>query len=432
MKRGGTTVVRAGAIADAFGVTARPGVIVVRRGRIVAAGDPDHTRHAARHTDRVIELPDRLLTPTLVNAHAHLDLTGLGPRSFEGDFVGWLKMVIRERPTAPEAVQRGVQRGAEQSIQAGVGWLGDVAGSPLAIQARRAARLPGVSYLECTGLGERQQQQIEQIRGQLESLEFETPVPALERGVVLGLSPHAPYSAGERLYDWAADMSRQHAMRLVSHVAESPEELELLKEAKGPLRDLLLSLGVPEPDLPHPHAHPVDYLAEPLRHARWLLAHCNYLEPPHIERLRVARASVVYCPRASAYFGHHNHPYRQLLDAGVNVCLGTDSIVCQPADDPQPLSIMGQMRFLYQHDRADPTLLLDMATARGMVAMELDDRLASFGRHAPARFCLMAFDPANATDPLTQALERRDATESLELTEAAERDAVETDGALPG
>src|SRR5690606_17270088 len=127
--------------------------------------------------------------------------------------------------------------------------------------------------------------------------------------------------------------------------------------------------------------HPIDRLAPRLREQPWLLAHCNEVQDTHITLLAECGASVAYCPIASEYFGHPHrgvHRYRDMLDADVNVCLGTDSIVCQPAGEPQPLGIFAQMRRLHRRDGTDPATLLAMATINGIKALDLLEKNATF------------------------------------------------------
>src|SRR4029077_3035215 len=72
-----------------------------------------------------------------------------------------------------------------------------------------------------------------------------------------------------------------------------------------------------------------------------LLVHGNYLSnTAHLP----ANATVVYCPRTHAAFGHAPHPFRELLNRGVRVALGTDSLASNP-----DLDVLAEARFL--HDR---------------------------------------------------------------------------------
>ena len=99
----------------------------------------------------------------------------------------------------------------------------------------------------------------------------------------------------------------------------------------------------------------------------FVAAHCNYVDDQAIRLLKLCEISVAYCPRASNYFGHQNHRYLEMIDAGVNVCLGTDSIICHGT-----LSILDEMRFLYQRDKCNPEILLKMATVNGLRALRPD------------------------------------------------------------
>ena len=401
------TVYHAAAICDADGLDARPGAIAISQGRIVAAGHVNDLPRWVAREGRRVDLPDRLLLPAMVNGHAHLDLTHLGPRPYVGNFVDWLAQVMQGRPGDDAAIAASVQRGVELSRQAGVEWVGDVANSPAAIRTRQDAGLAGVSYLECFGLGKRQDQRIEDLRRQLDSLEFETPVAGHVRGTLLGISPHAPTTAGPRIFEEATRLSENHAYRLCTHAAETPEEIEFLAAGTGPWRDHLERLGVLDEDFQPPGRHPLDYLEDELRRGRWLLAHCNYVADDHIDLLKRTGTSVVYCPVASDYFGHPlkgGHRYRDMLEAGVNVCLGTDSIVCQSPGADQPMSILAQMRHLYRRDRCDPRMLLSMATTRGALALDLAEREVTLRTKAPATFCSIPIDPDDETHPLIQAL----------------------------
>ncbi|HEX7010523.1 MAG TPA: amidohydrolase family protein [Phycisphaeraceae bacterium] len=414
-------IYRVAAVRDAQGVRARPGAVAVRSGRVLAAGPEDDLPLRLRQQAQVIDLPTKLILPALVNAHTHLDLTDLGPTPYGGDWAGWLSDVIRRRRREPQAIAQAVQRGLRLSREAGVGYVGDIAGSAEAIQARQQAppdvSLPGVIYLECVGITASTAAASAQHLGQtLDALPFEIPMPPCQRGVVLGIEPHAPYSASRALYESATRLSHQRLYRLTTHLAETPEEIAFVRDAAGPLADLLRRLGKWDEAIRPAHQHPIDWLEPVLRRGRWLVAHCNYVDDEHLGLLSRTGTSVAYCPIASEYFGHRGHRYRDMLRAGVNVCLGTDSILCQPASEPQPMGIWPQMRFLYRRDGTDPDVLLKMATINGMRALELAEADATLAPGSPARFTLLTIDPDDGTDPLVQALQNNAPATMLDAT----------------
>ncbi len=407
MQQDQATIYRVAGVRDALGVDARPGVVVVRQGQIVAAGGAD--QESGYGGSRIVDCPHMLILPVFVNAHAHLDLTAVGPRPYNGRFVDWLKTAIQTGPSTQAQATQAIEIGIQQSKHAGVGYVGDISRWE-SIQTRfQSVSLPGVSYLECFGIGQQQSQAVTQLKQRLAGIS-DSGVRDPTMGVAFGLQPHAPYSAGLELYLAAAELAGQHGYRLSTHLAETHEELVFIRDAKGPFVELLKHLGKWDGSIRATGLHPVAWLEPALRAGRWLLAHCHYVDDRQIEMLARCGASVAYCPIASDYFGHHQpqrkvyHRYRDMLSAGINVCLGTDSILCQRPSDPQPLGIGSQMRYLYRRDRTDPITLLRMATVNGLHAMGLPPSWASLQPGSPGRWVMTRVDPQDPTDLLVQAL----------------------------
>lgn len=398
------TIYRAAAIRDAVGTTARPGAVAVRSGRILAASHPDRLPRRLTQKAQWIDLPGALILPAMVNAHAHLDLTAVGPIEYTGDFGQWLGQVMATRQAGRGEVAESVRHGAAMSLDAGVGWVGDIAHKPEAVAARRTCRLPGVSYLEAFGIGTKQQEGIAQLDDALKDIPYDTPIHDLARGIVVGVSPHAPYSVGPGIYDHACDLSRNRAYRVCTHLAETREEIDFVRDNAGLFRELLERFGLWDDSITPTSKHPIDFFEPFLKHSRWLIAHANYIEDHHLDLLHRTDTSVVYCPIASEYFGHTGHRYRDMLDAGVNVCLGTDSMMCQSPDAVQPMSILPVMRRLFHRDGTDPQTLLEMATVNGMRAMELSEYDATLRRGAPALLAAVDIVADDPTDPLEQVL----------------------------
>ena len=411
----GTTVYRCGALRDACGTDFRPGTVTVRDGRITAVAPPTGPADAPAAPTDVVDLPRMLVMPAMVNAHVHLDLTALGVQPYDGDFVDWVGRIMAWRQRHdPQPATTDVRQGLAMSLGAGVGWVGDIAGSDEALAAFLEADSPGVSFLECFGLGRRQAEAIAALTKRLAELttkEADTiSAGNSARSCRSGIQPHAPYSAGLELYEAAATAATDGGWPLSTHLAEIPEELRFVRDAAGPFAERLRDWGKWDDTITGSGLHPVDWLRPQLARRRWLLAHCNYLDDKHIRILADCHAAVAYCPIASDYFGHPpgGHRYRDLLAAGVNVCLGTDSILCQGANEAQPLGILPQMRHLYRRDgggSAAAATLLKMATVNGLEALGLDPLHAALRPGTPARLIAVPFDPGDPADALTQVLE---------------------------
>lgn len=381
---------------------------MVQARRIVDVGPPDAMRARYASAD-TLALGGTLIVPAMVNAHAHLDLTALGRRPMTGDFIDWVDMVMRERPQSSEAIRAAVRDGLTQSAQAGVGWIGDIAGSDAAVEARwiggDGAWPGGVSFLECFGIGRAADDAARRAWQRYEALASQC-----ERAVV-GLQPHAPYSAGDALYEM---LSAHREIGASTHLAETAEENEFVQDATGPFASLLQRLGKWDDTIRGHGVSAVGRLRRWLEDRPWVVAHGNYVDDADLDLLSRCPVSIAYCPVASEYFGHRDHRYRDMLEAGINVCLGTDSIVCQRPDAAQPLGIVDQMRRLHELDGTDPWRLLAMATTNGAKALGLEEGCGTLRRGAPARLVALQFDARDATDPLTQVLRNNHPARALQ------------------
>ena len=357
---------------DAAGVEAAPGVLLLRNDTVVAAGAPAEVGEVSEA--EVESWAGSTLLPAMVNAHTHLDLSSIGPRPFEGDFDAWL-LTIGNMRRAQEAEdrRRDVQLGIELALAGGTAFIGDIAGhghlEPL--EELRHSPLQGDVFIEYFGLGTNEAPVGEAMRDLADS------VPRAEGGVRLGLSPHAPYSCGQQVY--AAAMAT--GLPMATHLAESLEEEQMLATAGGPMRELCERLGAWNDAASMPGVHPVAAMEPVLSTRPSIAVHLNYIDEEHIELLASTGTRVVYCPRASDYFGHPHagrseHRYMEMVAAGVGVSLGTDSLQC--LDTPDRISTLDEMRHLWVRDGADPHTLLAMATVHGAAALDVDPARVTF------------------------------------------------------
>lgn len=413
MKQRPFKVIQAAAVRDAAGVNARPGAVVVEGGKVVAAGHPDALPAELLAQAEVVDRQGGLVLPAMVNAHTHLELTAIGPQPYDAaaGFVGWVKQV-RSHIQAAQTREGSVgdwlvgsaKRGAAMSIDAGVQAVGDIGQNEAVGEVRRSAGLSGQTYLELFGLGP----------------PFDLPALRMIAESKFGLQPHAPYSAGRSVYQAATLADRP----LSTHLAETREEHAFTGQCTGPLLDYVKSIERWDDAFAKDYGSERSPVLWMMRHldefeheGGWLLAHCNYVSELDIQVLADTNASVAYCPIASEYFGHSNHRYREMLAAGVNVCLGTDSIVCANPDDPQPLGVFSAMRRLHERDRIEPATLLAMATINGARGLWLSSLAATLQPGADARLACVAIDPGDPRDPLLQAMSSHAPVEPLWFTD---------------
>jgi cytosine/adenosine deaminase-related metal-dependent hydrolase len=340
--------------------------------------------HGAGRAD--IDLGDAAVVPGFVNAHTHLDLSGLrGQCAPSPDLTGWLRQVIaHRRATTPEQTRVDIAAGLTESLRFGTTLLGDISGDGGSWDALAAAPLRAVVFREILGLPEeRAAQALDAARRWLES----TTATLTCRP---GLSPHAPYSVRRTLIAQAALLARRRRCPLAVHLAESAAELDLLHRRKGPFVAFLRELGVWDAKGLADSSSQVMKLCD--QRVSKLFIHGNHLAPS----ARVPRNStVVYCPRTHAAFGHPPHPFRDFLRRGVRVALGTDSLASNP-----DLDLFAEARFLRQHHPDVPgETLLRMATLSGAEALGWADTTGSLDAGKSADLVAVTIPARTAADP---------------------------------
>jgi cytosine/adenosine deaminase-related metal-dependent hydrolase len=173
-----------------------------------------------------------------------------------------------------------------------------------------------------------------------------------------------------------ARVARRRGWRVAMHVAESAAEQEMYVHRRGPLFDWLRR----QRDMSDcGNGTPVQQVRRcGLLGENFLAIHANCLEPGDVAALAESRSHVVHCPQSHAYFQHPPFPYRALAAAGVNVCLGTDSLASiLPSRRRKPeLNMFAEMRaFAASFPDVAPEQIVRMATESGARALGLQGRI---------------------------------------------------------
>ena len=91
-----------------------------------------------------------------------------------------------------------------------------------------------------------------------------------------------------------------------------------------------------------------------------------------------------------------------MIEQGINVALGTDGLLC--LDTPDRISVLDEMRFLYERDGVDPVQLLNMATCAGAKALGYDEALVTLEPGPTAGLIAISSDANSDEDPFTQVM----------------------------
>lgn len=390
-------VIRADWVAPMDGPLIRDGAVAFRGGTILGVGAASDLLLRFSNAE-TFHRPGNLLLPGLVNAHTHLELSEFSSGKPPADFVDW---VVRLVPRGPlnlraihESVARSVPLGVRQCLRFGVTCVGDISRHcTITRPLLTNGPLRVVSYGEIQAMAQR--------RGLLEErLSIATDAAYASSHLRIGLSPHAPYSVEAPGYERCLRIAGRAALPLATHLAETAGEAPFLADHTGRFRELWDGLGAWDDDVPTYPGGPIRF-AESLgllHYRRTLLAHVNYCDDAELDLLARGTASVAYCPRTHAYFGHPPHRWREMLARGINVAVGTDSCASSP-----DLNLVEELRLLRKIAPAFPAEeLWKLATTRAARALDEHGSRGSLRAGAAADFVVF---PAEGNDPLQNVLD---------------------------
>ncbi|MDC0144509.1 amidohydrolase family protein [Verrucomicrobia bacterium] len=338
-----------------------------------------------KNESEAVDLGEVILLPGLVNAHCHLDYTDfVGAIPTPRSFTDWINSIVDLKKDVGDAAHReSWLHGAAQCLRHGTTTLGNIETRPdLLPELWAATPLRVASFLELIVI--RGQSNTDQAVADATNWIASYKPPS----GYAGLSPHSPYTTNPDLLEACAATD----LPMTMHLAESAEEDEMFRQGSGPLYERLAAAGREMADCgrgsPITHANRSGLLSENL-----VAIHGNYLDDDDIHLLAENHVSLVHCPRSHAYFGHAPFRAEALRTAGVNLCLGTDSLATMRAGDAE-LSLFEELRAYCEAspDLADLETLLQCVTVNPARALGMAGQVGELAVDAFADLMTLPFD----------------------------------------
>ena len=373
-------IIRAGTVVTMDGPPIENGAVAASGGRITNVGKFSDIS-ATNSGEQIVDLGEQALLPGLINAHCHLDYTCLrGKIPPSKSFTEWIRAINAEKANlSPEDYIRSINDGFAEAKRFGTTTLANLTGFPELIR-RIKSLVRTWWFAELIDVREpsRANEIVDAALEKLKSTEH------------WGLAAHALFTASANLYRRCEEIAPRENALLTTHLAESSEEMSMFRDASGTLYNFLKEIGRDMSDcgVQTPVARFLEILGRggsPNRpraievNRPYLLVHLNELGESDFDLLgRAARKfSIVHCPRSHAYFGHSPFQFHKLRKAGLNICLGTDSLASN--DD---LSLFAEMRaFQKEFPKLPPDEIFRMVTLNPALALAKPHVLGRIGKN---------------------------------------------------
>ena len=335
--------------------------IVIAGNKIVDILHRDQAREKYPTTS-ILALEGQVLMPGFVNSHCHAAMNLLRGLSDDLPLKEWLEQAIwpvEAQFVDDEFVYQGTQHAIAEMIRSGTTCFQDMYFMPN--QVAKAVQESGIRV----SIG-------------LVVVEFETSwaknaQDCIDKGldvfdqfkhsntINFNFAPHAPYTVSKETLEKLGMLSNELNLTLQIHVHETAHEVESFVAEHG-IRPLarLKEIG----------------LLSPLLNA----VHMTQLNEGEIEWLAESACHVIHCPQSNMKLASGVCPTLQLLEAGVNLAIGTDGAASNNdldmIDETRSASLLAKLDYL------NPTALsayqsLYTATMGGAKALGLQDKIGS-------------------------------------------------------
>ncbi len=176
--------------------------------------------------------------------------------------------------------------------------------------------------------------------------------------IQVGVHPSAMFNCSELLLERSLDLTQKYGVQLVTHLAESPEEMASHAKVFSKVGGVVGYMH--RKGLLGPHT---------------VIFHGTMLNQVDIDLLAETGTALVHCPATNAWFGHCAYlPY--MLKAGVRVGLGTDCITH---------NMFSVMNSVLQHHNimpkelrgVEPARIFELAILGGARVLGMEDSIGS-------------------------------------------------------
>mmetsp|Transcript_9778 Transcript_9778/g.19201 ORF Transcript_9778/g.19201 Transcript_9778/m.19201 type:complete len:749 (-) Transcript_9778:359-2605(-) len=323
---------------------------------------------------KVIRCPDCVLMPGLINAHTHTPMVFMRGFSDDLQLDKWLTEKIwptEVRTVSKEMIREGSRLAIAEFIRGGVTCFSDMYFFPestaevideTGIRGFPGAIVIGFPSNYASGAEDyldKGRQMIEDYEGRSDRLKFT-------------VAPHSTYSVSEEDLIKSHKLAREKNLPYHIHLHETTKEVE--DSERG--------------DRTSSFCHQCDKACRPLKNLfdigvvddKFVAAHMVYLNDEEIKQYAAAGAHVVHCPTSNLKLASGFCPVQKLIDAGVNVAIGTDG-----ASSNNSLDMFAEMKLaaiLAKGVALEPcavpaTQALRMATINGAKALGIADKVGS-------------------------------------------------------
>ncbi|NJE30119.1 N-ethylammeline chlorohydrolase [Thermococcus sp. 18S1] len=325
--------------------------VLIEENRIVKVA-----KNITEAADTVIDAKGKVVSPGFVNLHTHSPMGLFRGLADDLPLMDWLQNHIwpREAKLTRGYTKVGAYLGALEMIKTGTTAFLDMYFFMDAVaEVVEESGLRGYLSYGMIDLGDPEKTEKE-IKEALRTMEFIDKLGSDRVHFVFG--PHAPYTCSIALLKEVRKLANEHGKMITIHVSETMAEIGQITERYGKSPVVLLD--------------EIGFLGRDV-----IIAHGVWLDSRDIQILARNGVTVAHNPGSNMKLASGVMPLQRLINAGVNVGLGTDGSASN--NNLDMLDEMKLAALLHKVHNLDPTVadamtVFKMATVNGARALRLN------------------------------------------------------------
>ena len=322
-----------------------------------------------------------IIIPGFINSHTHTDLTIKPKVSGEAQysdktprvFSKWVLSLMEKRKSLDfNKKQRLRIEAFREFVKSGTTLIGDIIEidsfynvNDLLLKSKLIPKVKG--FIELRGLDPaRAPEVLREFKAFY--AKYDDIFKKNENYFSLGISPHSVYSVSGELFKGIIKENSKMRLKIAIHASEHLAETQFISGMGGDIAiNLLSAFNLSK------FSKPLKTFSTPISYLNYLkilnkntsIIHANEINDEDIEIIRKSGANIIHCPRSNTFFNSKKLPLKKILEKGIMVSLGTDSLYSN-----KTLSILDELKYAKKiHSAVSSKDLFAMATVNGAKAL---------------------------------------------------------------
>jgi len=324
------------------------------------------------HDESTIKKLKGYLIPGLVNTHCHLELSHMKSKVDTGTgLIPFIQSVVSYRDVDQDFIDQAIIDADAEMYKNGIVAVGDISNKSDTATTKLNSKIHYYTFVEAFDF-------LNDAEAKVTFDQYKTVYDQHSQSEHLQKSmvPHAPYSVSKTLFGYLNELNAGTQKTISIHNQETVHENQFFIDKTGEFLNFYSGFGLPL-DVFQPTGLPSVYYA--LEHMdpqhRTLFVHNTMMSSKDIKAAQdwSSHSYFATCPNANLYIENRLPAYKDFIDTGAKMTIGTDSLTSN-----WQLSVLEELKTIHKYQSfIDFDTLLLWATMNGAMALGLDDSLGS-------------------------------------------------------